>query len=148
MPKLFPTNEENSTNETQDTQVKFGRSWRFDFNKGDFVLTPTGKVAESEDVDSWLEWCHKAIQTSRYRFMAYSHNYGQEFENLIAKQLTGEGNESEIKRIVTETLMVNPRTKRVDNFTFDWDGDRVYFSCDIYNIRDESATLNESVVIN
>ena len=142
MPNLFPIGS-SSTDSTPETtpSVQFGRSWRYDFEKGDFVLTPTGKVATSTDTDAWLEWCQKAIRTERYKYLVYSRNYGQEFEDLIARHLPRAANESEIIRIVTETLMVDPRTASVGNFTFRWEGDQCYFTCTVTNVRGQTGTV-------
>jgi len=147
MANLFPESTGTSEFKVQDTAVKFGRSWRYNFEKGEFELSLTRKVTEINDVDAWVEWCKKALATQRYRYMAYSRNHGHEFEDLISRNLSRQGNESEIKRIVTETLMVDPRTAVVENFTFDWDGDAVYYICEIVNIRDEKRTLPGSAVI-
>lgn len=150
MPNLFPIGEDIQAQvKTTDTfsNVRFGKSWRFDFEKGEFVLTPTGKVAETSDVEAWLEWCRKALITARYRYPIYSRDYGHEFDDLISRHLNKEGNESEIKRIVRETLMVDPRTASVDNFNFRWEGDTVYFTCEVTNVRGESRTVGGQVVI-
>jgi hypothetical protein len=143
MPNLFPEAENPVTEQPQVTeaQVSFGRSWKFDFDKGEFVLTPTGKVAEAEGVQAWLEWCRKAIRTERYRYMIYSRNYGHEFEDLIARHLSREANESEIIRIVNETLMVDPRTAGVGNFTFQWEGDQCFFTCEVTNVLGQTGTI-------
>lgn len=145
---LFPT-ETVTTNSIDETasQISFGNSWRFDFETGDFVTTGTNKVVETQDIDAWVEWCKKALAIERYRYLVYSRNYGQEFDNLIQKKLNRSGNESEIKRMVTEALMVDPRTAKVDNFNFTWDGDTCYFTCDITNVRGETATIFNEVVI-
>jgi hypothetical protein len=148
MPNLFPIETVTATpEETQASQVKFGRSWRFDFDAGEFAMTPTGGIAESRGTDAWLEWCKKALMTARYRYLVYSRAYGQEFDDLISRHLTRAGNESEIKRIATECLMVDPRTAAVENFTFEWEGDAVYFTCEVSNVLDESGTVGGSVVI-
>jgi hypothetical protein len=150
MPNLFPTEQVTAVPELpedQISQVKFGRSWRFDFDTGDFVLTPAGSVQETVGVDAWLEWCKKALMTARYRYLVYGRNYGQEFDELISRHLSRAGNESEIKRIVTECLMVDPRTAAVENFTFQWENDYCYFTCDVLNVLDEVGTVTGSVVI-
>lgn len=150
MPNLFPVKDVTplpELNVTPANHIQFGRSWRFDFDNGDFVLTPTGKVAEIQGVDAWLEWCKKALMTARYRFLVYSRNYGQEFDDLISRHLNRAGNESEIKRIATECLMADPRTAAVDNFTFRWDGDQCFFTCKVSNVRGENGNLNGNVVI-
>lgn len=148
MPNLYPTDTATTTELAETTaEVTFGKSWRFDFDKGDFVQTPTGKVATSEDEDAWLEWCQKAILTDRYRYLIYGRNHGQEFEDLIRRNLNRVGNESEIKRIITECLMVDPRTASVDNFTFIWDGDRCFFTCQVTSIRETAGTISGEVAI-
>lgn len=148
MPNLFPL-DDTATIETAETANKasFGKSWRFDFEKGEFALTPAGKVAETSDIEAWLEWCQKALITARYRYLVYSRSYGQEFGDLISRHLSRSANESEIKRIATEALMVDPRTASVNNFKFTWEGDTVYFTCEVTNIRSESGTISGQVVI-
>lgn len=150
MPNLYPTEDVAAAPETAEastSQVQFGRSWKFDFDAGEFVMSPTGKVQETEDVDAWLEWCRKALMTQRYRYPIYSRNYGQEFEELIGRGLTREAIESEIKRMTTECLMVDPRTASVQNFTFHWEGDQCFFTCEVSNVRGETRALSGSAVI-
>lgn len=149
MPNLFPLGLINDDKKIvdQNEQIQFGKTWRFDFDNGDFFLSPIGKQQSLDDIDSWIEWAKKAIRTTRYKYLAYDDIYGQDFMNLISKNLTRAGNESEIKRIITETLMVDSRTKSVDNFTFEWDGDAVYFTFQMENVRGEVATITESVVM-
>lgn len=148
MPNLFPDTEPTpAPAETLADQVSFGRSWRFDFSRGEFILTPAGRVAESQDANAWLEWCQKALMTTRYRHLVYSRDYGQEYEDLIGRHLSRQANESEIRRITQETLMVDPRTASVDNFTFQWDGDQVFFACEVTNVRGESGSVSGMAVI-
>ncbi|WP_121615206.1 DUF2634 domain-containing protein [Virgibacillus halodenitrificans] len=148
MPNLFPAGvDENMVQaDTDSDEVKFGRSWKFDFNKGEFVTSPVGKVQEADPLEAWVEWCKKAINTARYRYLIYSEDHGQEFHDLISLHLTREANESEIQRMITECLMVNPRTARVENFIFHWEKDTVRFSFDIYNVLDENVRIEDSVV--
>lgn len=145
---LFPLGNtfENKELEIDPTQVHFGRSWRFDYRLGEFVMTPTGKVAESEHTDAWLEWCKKAVATNRYTYLAYSRNYGQEYETLIGQSMPKGAVESEIKRLTTECLMADPRTQSVGDFSFKWDADRVVFTCTVKNMRDDSGIIQGSVV--
>ncbi|MEW6540562.1 MAG: DUF2634 domain-containing protein [Bacillota bacterium] len=146
---LFPTAE--PTYEPEPAagarpRTPFPRSWRFDFDAGDFMLTPTGTVALADELHAYLEWCNKALLTPRHRHLIYGRNYGQEFEDLIRRNLTRAGNESEIKRMVTEALKVNPRTASVENFRFAWDGDAVYFTFDVTTARGETITLGSRAV--
>lgn len=126
--------------------VSFGHSPRFDYALGDFVTTPSGKIAECTDSEAWLEWCHKALKTPRYTHLVYSNMYGQEFEDLIARGLTRAANEMEIVRITTETLQVDPRTADVSGFSFQWEQGACYFHCEIASVRGKKEILKESVV--
>ncbi|XID92504.1 DUF2634 domain-containing protein [Paenibacillaceae bacterium WGS1546] len=147
MANLFPTTEvAEEPVESTEENIFFGRSWRFDFEAGEFVTTPTGKVAGSEGKDAWIEWCKKALQTERYRHLIYSRGYGQEFNELIRSGLTRSAIELEIERIATETLLADPRTASVDDFTFEWAEDGCYFTCVITNVHEETAEIDGRVV--
>ncbi|MFC3800009.1 DUF2634 domain-containing protein [Cohnella sp. GCM10012308] len=149
MADLFPTatiGAEVLPDETEASGALFGRSWRFDFETGEFVLTPTGRIAGAQDTDAWLEWCRKALATERYRHLVYSRLYGQEFESLIGIGLSRAAVESEIARIASETLLADPRTARVGTFSFFWQEDACRFSCSVTSVRDEAGTIEGSVV--
>lgn len=155
MPNLFPLDDSTDTNNSVSLQPvtnqpvtnrEYGKSVVFDFDKGEFVSL-NGQLTEISGAKAWLEWCRKALYTERFKYYIYSDLYGEEFSTLIPQYLTREANESEIRRIAIETLMVNPYTKEVSNFDFDWEDDKCYFTCDVTNILDESVNLDGEVVI-
>lgn len=121
------------------------RTYLYDFNKQEFVRTTTGKFATVEDDMAWLEWCKKAILTERWRYIIYTSDYGQELEDLIGMSLPKSVIESEIQRIITECLKVNSLTESVENFTFKWEGDSVYFTCEVTNINGFTAKLEGEI---
>jgi hypothetical protein len=43
--------------------------------------------------------------------------------------------------------MVDPRTAAVENFSFEWEGDTVKFTCEVSNVRGETGTIGGSVVV-
>lgn len=151
MPNLFPLDTtvdamvQDNAQLPEVQQKTPSRSWKFDFAKGDFVRDPTGKVIEVDSYETWVQWCQKAIMTTRYSRIAYSHNYGTEYEDLIGKAYTHDAIESEIKRMTIEALMVNSYTKSVDSFSFTWDGDSVYFSCIVTSILNDTAQINNNI---
>lgn len=151
MANLFPDEVTDDWTETESSEnsaseeVAFGRSWRFDFDVGDFVMTPTRKVAVADETAAWVMWCQKAIRTPRYRHLIYSRGHGEELEDLIGKGYSRAVLESEIQRMVTEALMVDPRTASVGDYTFSWREDACYFTCRISNVREEEAVLEGSV---
>lgn len=133
------------TDTTSSDEVSFGRSWRFDFDAGEFVMTPTRKIARADETAAWIVWCEKAIRTPRYRHLIYSRAYGQEFDDLIGKGYGHALQESEIRRIAAETLLADPRTASVDSFTFAWQEDGYQFTCRVANVREEEVILEGSV---
>ncbi|AWB45317.1 DUF2634 domain-containing protein [Paenibacillus sp. CAA11] len=157
MPELFPEDMEfyddlaasknGDLTEPAAQPVPFGRSWRFDYDAGEFVLTPTGKAAVAAGTDAWLEWCRKVLHTPRYRHLIYSRSYGHELDELLGSGLTRAAYESEIRRMVEEALLADPRTASVDGFAFTWAGETCSFTCRVTSERDESASLSGSVVI-
>ena len=58
----------------------------------------------------------KAIRTPRYRHLIYTRDYGSELEELVGKGYDRSLQESEIQRMVTETLLADARTESVDQF--------------------------------
>lgn len=150
MPSLFPEtgmvwgDEEDLTGVASE-EVRFGRSWRYDYDAGDFVLTPSGKVAAADAHEAWVQWCIKAVKTPRYRHVIYS---GLRF-GAGGSDRSGDSRgvmESEIARMVTETLLADPRTDAVDQFTFDWDREQCVFTCRVTSVQDEMFILESEVI--
>ena len=64
--------------------------------------------------------------------IAYSPAFGEEYEDqLIGHSMNGEIVKSEMKRYITEALMVNPYIKKLENFNFETSsrGMKVTFDC-------------------
>ena len=103
-------------NSSSDTTLPLAKEYAWDFVNNDFMLT-NGKnviVTGKEAVRVWL-W--KAFQTERYKYLAYSWNYGQEFDSVIGQGLGREALKSEVERGIRETVMVNPYITNVGNMT-------------------------------
>lgn len=147
MHNIFPTESGAVIPEEEKQQIKFGVGWQFDFSSGEFIQTPTGQIARADKLQAYIQWCEKALRTPRYRYLIYDRYYGGDFEDLIGKGLPRAVIESEIKRITTETLKVDPRTGDVQNFVFSWQDDGVYFTCDVYTVNSEMANVGLKVVV-
>lgn len=152
MANLFPDTDafiwgdESETIATDSTEVIFGKSWRYDYDAGEFVLTPSGKVAIADEKEAWVQWCHKAILTPRYRHVIYSRDYGSELEELVGQGYGHAIMESEITRMVTETLLTDERTESVDQFTFKWVDDQCVFTCRITSVQEDTQILESEVI--
>jgi len=148
MPELFPTEATAVSNQEPSTStIYYGKSPVFDYEAGEFLTTPTGKIYLADGTQAWVEHCKKALTTERFKYIVYSGNFGHELEDLIAIPLSQAAFESEVKRMVTEALMVDARTAIVADFTFEWGPDALRYSCIVTNTRGETAALSESVVV-
>lgn len=129
MPNLYPSFDMPELVEQQQTEPapKYGKSWLFDFAKGDFVTDGAGRVKGADGHTAWAQWCVKTVLTERFAHVIYSTDYGTEIEQAL-KQPSRRAVEAELERVITEALLVDPRTERVTDFDFEWDGDIVKVS--------------------
>jgi len=126
---LYPTFEVPEIIEQQQTEPapRYGKSWLFDFAKGDFVVDGSGRVVQADGHTAWVQGCVKTVMTERFAYLIYSTDYGSEVEQAL-KQPSRKAVEAELERVITEALLVDPRTKMVKDFVFEWEGDAVKVS--------------------
>ena len=144
MPNLYPVFEVPELVEQQQTEPapKYGKSWLFDFKKGDFVLDGAGRVVEADGHTAWVQWCVKTVLTERFAFLAYSWDYGVEIEEAL-KNPNRAAIEAEVERTITEALLVDPRTELVRDFAFRWQADELYVSFTVVPVIGEAARIEE-----
>lgn len=151
MPNLFPedTNlEENNIEKLEEPVIDFKGSYLFNFKTGEFVTNPDGTIVKANDLETYVQWCYKAMATPRYK-LAYSDLYGQEFKNIMGKDISKSAMELEVKRMTEETLMVHPRTKDVYNFIFEWSDnkEKVLYTYEIITIDQEKFMLHNELKV-
>jgi hypothetical protein len=129
MPNLYPTFEMPALAEEQQAEPgpEYGESWLFDFATGDFVVGGTGRVVIANGHTAWEQWCVMAVMTQRFAYPVYSNDYGAELDEAVRQEDRG-AVEADVEQTVTETLMVDPRTKLVRDFAFRWEGDQLFVS--------------------
>ena len=146
MANLFPenTNFEVIDLEAKDEQLEFKGSYLFDFEKGDFVRDANGSIIKCDDRQAFVQWCNKALKTPRFKY-AYSSLYGQEFGELMNSGISTSAIELEIQRMITEALMVHPRTSKVKEFSFKWSDNKqeVFYEFEVTTIDEESIIFND-----
>lgn len=98
--------------------------YAFDFKAGDFALK-NGKHYLVEGKDALKIWVRKALDTDRYRYIAYSTDYGSELSELIGTVLKQDERESETRRLITECLMCNPYIESIDEMDFFIENDKM-----------------------
>lgn len=149
MANLYPTagvEAADYTDRAMGGETSYGSTVQFDFEKHEFILSPTGKQKTVTSSDAWGEWCVKAMSTERYRYLIYSNRYGEEIDTLLGKSKPHEVIESEIRRMTRECLMCDPRTAKVEDFHFQWIKDGIMFSCRATNTLGDELSLVRTVV--
>jgi len=150
MTNLFPENMDfeitDMAESESDSVENFKKTYAFDFEKGDFIRGPDGKILLVNRLEAYKQWCQKVLLTKRGKHLSYTHLYGQEYYELIGQDIIKSAIELEVERMTREALMVHPYTKKVENFVFEWDQNKeiLYFTFDVMTVLDELFTLEHT----
>ncbi|KOS61727.1 DUF2634 domain-containing protein [Lysinibacillus agricola] len=110
---------------TQDIETDLpplGKSFLYDFDKGDFVIR-NGKMVAIHGLETLKQWILKVLKTERFRFRIYKDiPYGVTIADLIGSSLPRAFVEAEIKREVTASLMEHTHIQDVQEWQFERDG--------------------------
>lgn len=114
-----------------------GKSFLFDFAKGEFVMRD-GKMVPLYGIDALKMWIEKTLRTERYRFPIYEEvEYGVSLEDLIGSNYPRDFVESEIQREVTTALERHPHITAIENWQFERDGKWMKISFTVVTPEDE-----------
>jgi Protein of unknown function (DUF2634). len=110
--------EEVNTVDTNTTLLEYA----VNFDKGRL----TGDIVEGQE--ALKIWIYLALKCTRYRYVIYSWDYGNELESLIGNSFSREYLEAECKDMVENCLLVNEKIKSIDNFEITLDNDQLKLS--------------------
>jgi len=118
---MFPETSDLPKTATTDTiKYGFGKSFLFDFGRGDFVLLD-GKLQIAEDVTALKVWIEKILRTKRDEYAIYAGTpYGSRFDDLVIGSVYPSAFvDSELRREVEEALIQNPQIITISDFEVD-----------------------------
>lgn len=153
MPNLFPVNYDDESLEVSadsvedDEVIGYKESIYFDFEKGDYVRGRTNRLVKSTGYDAWIQWCIKCLATHRYAHLAYSTDYGVDYEAVFSST-TREEAENELTRQIKEALEADPyqRLSYIESMTFEWPNDTsVVVSLVLVGIDGNTAELQTTL---
>lgn len=121
---IFPFTIDVPELEQQAEELPVFRELAYDYEKN-CLLRRGGKPYLVEKDEALQIWIYKALKTKRFVWAAYTHTYGNEIENVIGMSNDPAIIDSEIKRYITETLMVNPYLQELSDFTYMHERDAV-----------------------
>jgi hypothetical protein len=122
--------------EITEEDVAPSKTWAIDFENG----TLGGFIDGDEAIK---QFALKALITERSKYAIYSDDYGTELLDLIGEDVTASLLESEIPRMVEETLVYDDRIDSVSDIILTRDGDKLYISFRLVTVTGEEITTEE-----
>ncbi len=114
--------------ENTSKATKLGKSFLFDFKKGDFILKD-GRLVKTDDIEALKVWIEKVLRTEKFRFEIYKDvEYGVTIEDLIGQTLPRQFVESELKREIREAIIKHPAVQDISNLATEQDGSKFKIS--------------------
>ena len=105
----------------------------FDFTTGQLKMRG-GQYYYVEKNEALKVWIWKALHASRFSYLAYSTNYGNEINTLIGRYLAKQLLYSELKRLIEEALLCNPYITSLTNFEVEQKGAEVFCNFEVNTI--------------
>lgn len=139
-----------STNETQSAQTAAAlalmqkETLAFDWTTKRLIIED-GKHKKVSGVDALKEWITKTIHTARYRWSAYTSAYGTELEDAQGYVIAPEVLKSELKRAITEALLMDPRISAIKNFTASVTGSLTEVNFEVVTCLGEEFSYSQEV---
>lgn len=93
------------------------QEYAWDFERDCFLYDVNGRHILLSGNSALEVWIYKALKTERFEYLAYSWQYGIELKPFIGKVMGVQERYSELRRVITECLMVNPYIKSIDSFS-------------------------------
>lgn len=112
---FIPTTLTEPVEAVQEIDLPVFKELAFDFDTGQ-LKTKGGRYYYVEKNEAIKVWLWKALKSSRYTYLAYSLDYGNEIYTLIGRYLAKELLYSELKRMIEEALLCNPYITSLTEF--------------------------------
>ena len=93
------------------------QEYAWDFEGDCFLYDVNGRHILLSGNPALEVWIYKALKTERFEYLAYSWQYGIELKPFIGKVMGVQERYSELRRVITECLMVNPYIRSIDSFS-------------------------------
>ena len=106
-------------NTATEKELPMFKEYAWDFDKDCFIYDSDGKHILLEGNEAVKIWCYKALKTERFMYLAYTHGFGIELYPFMTKVMGIKQRKSELRRMVTEALMVNPYILSIDSIAFE-----------------------------
>lgn len=109
------------------------REVKWDFAAGRPVYR-AGQPVFVERAAAVAVWAWNALHTERWRWPLFTGNYGNEIDSLMGQTWSEDYKRAEVRRYVTECLMVSPYVKRLDNMAITFHAGKLIVKFDLVSI--------------
>lgn len=137
---FIPTTLTEPEQATPDVELPIFKELAFDFNT-EQLLTRGGQYYYVEKNEAIKIWIWKALFSSRYTYLAYSSDYGNEIYTLVGRYLAKQLLYSELKRMIEEALLCNPYIVSLTDFEVEQKGSKVTCTFEINTIYGSVAQV-------
>lgn len=115
-----------TTIKTYKDNILGKHTYKFDFEKNEFVTDVMGNVLTTSNPNEMLEQVvNKILHDRRYKNLIYPDYYGNELDLILSQDDPFEIVECELKRVYTEALVYHPLIESLSDFEISNDGDKV-----------------------
>lgn len=120
----------------ESSELPLLREYFFDFEKGSLVYEK-GKPKILSGIEALKVQLHKALITERYKYLGYSWDYGSEITTLIGKVQSNAVMEAESKRLIEESLLVNPYVTSIGKVNVKLNGKKLTINAQVNTVYGE-----------
>lgn len=119
--------------ETQETDLPLFKEMAIDFETGEPIIK-NDEIVILEETEALKVWIWKVLETERYKYKAYSNNYGNELKEQLGTIYDKTIKDAILENEIRECLGVNPYIVRLHSFSIEtpegMQHPYIYFSVD------------------
>ena len=104
--------------ETQETDLPLFKEMAIDFETGEPIIK-NNEIVTLEGQEALKVWIWKVLETERYKYKAYSNNYGNELKEQLGTIYDKTIKDAILENEIRECLGVNPYIVRLHSFSIE-----------------------------
>lgn len=141
---MFPDWGEGPRRRAEPEALPLFTEWAVDWDEGRFALRD-GRFYTVTGTEALKIWTARALrlESERFRYTAWSWDYGNELGTLLGSCADGGVLESLLRRHIRETLLVSPYIQAVDGFSFSREGSRMEVRFTVHSVYEEFQQKTE-----
>ncbi len=139
---IFPFISPSVLEENTTEELPMYREYAYDFDNNKLLRDAAGNTYLVEGNEAIKIWIFKALHTQRYKYLAYSRDFGNECGSLTG-QPKNKITFSELRRFIIESLMANPYITELKDFDFSRTPESVIVTFTCVTIYGEADIRNE-----